>query len=261
MSDVQAQFIKFKKYKELLKQLVSRDLKVKYRRSVLGYLWSLLNPLLMMVVISAVFSYMFRFDIEYYPVYLLSGQIFFQFFSDATNMAMGSIIQNSSLIKKVYVPKYIFPMSRVLSCFVTMLFSMAAIIIVVLIMRVKITAAILLTPIPLLFILCFTMGIGMIMSVLSVYFRDVVHLYSVLLTAWMYVTPIFYPLNAVPENIQVILKCNPLYQIITCFRTILLDGQIPTLENLFICIIWCAISIVGGLWLFKKKQCDFILHI
>ena len=225
MSDVQAQFIKFKKYKELLKQLVSRDLKVKYRRSVLGYLWSLLNPLLMMVVISAVFSYMFRFDIEYYPVYLLSGQIFFQFFSDATNMAMGSII------------------------------------IGVLIMRVKITAAILLTPIPLLFILCFTMGIGMIMSVLSVYFRDVVHLYSVLLTAWMYVTPIFYPLNAVPENIQVILKCNPLYQIITCFRTILLDGQIPTLENLFICIIWCAISIVGGLWLFKKKQCDFILHI
>lgn len=261
MIDLKNQIIKFGKYKELLKQLINRDLKVKYRRSVLGYLWSLLNPLLMMIVISAVFSYMFRFDIENYPVYLLAGQIFYQFFSESTNMAMGSIINNGALIKKVYVPKYIFPVSRILSSFVTMLFSMLAILIVVLVMRIELTWTILLTPIPLFFILCFSMGIGMIMAVLSVYFRDVVHLYGVVLTAWMYITPIFYPFSLLPVEMQAILQWNPLYQIITCFRTILLDGQVPTAENLIICSVWCVVSLVAGFWLFKKKQGNFILHI
>lgn len=261
MSDIKNQIIKFGKYKELLKQLIGRDLKVKYRRSVLGYLWSLLNPLLMMIVISAVFSYMFRFDIENYPIYLLTGQIFYQFFSESTNMAMGSIINNGALIKKVYVPKYIFPVSRVLSSFVTMLFSMVAILIVVIVMHVKLTWTILLTPLPLLFILCFSMGIGMIMAVLSVYFRDVVHLYGVVLTVWMYITPIFYPFSALPIEVQSVLKWNPLYQIITCFRTILLDGQLPTVENLMICSAWCVISLLSGFWLFKKKQSNFILYI
>ena len=120
------------KYQWLLRELVARDLKIKYRRSVLGYLWSILNPLLMMIVLTVVFSNMFRFDIENYPVYLLSGQILFTFFAEATNMAMSSILAGASLIKKVYLPKYIFPVSRVISSFTTMVFSLIALVIVML---------------------------------------------------------------------------------------------------------------------------------
>lgn len=137
-------FDNFWKYKGLLKEFVVRDLKIKYRRSVLGYLWSLLNPLLMMIVMTAVFSSIFRFDIPNFPIYLLSGQIIFNFFSEATTVAMSSIIGSGGLIKKVYVPKYIFPLSRVISSFVTLLFSLVAIIIVVIATNVKLTPLVLL---------------------------------------------------------------------------------------------------------------------
>ena len=120
----------FSKYRPLIRELVTRDLKVKYRRSVLGYVWSILNPLLMMLLQTLVFSYMFRFDIPNFPLYLICGNTLFNFFNESTNMGMGSVLGNSSLIKKVYVPKFIFPISRVVSSFVNLLFSLAAIVLV-----------------------------------------------------------------------------------------------------------------------------------
>lgn len=176
MELLRAQLEKWKKYRTLLGRLVQRDLKVKYRRSVLGYLWSLLNPLLMMVVMSVVFSYMFRYDIPNYPIYLITGQIMFTFFSESTTMAMTSVIGNAALMKKVYVPKYIFPISRVLSCFVTLLFSLAAVVIVMLATRTPVTPVIVLFPLPLVYVLLFSIGVGLILSVLAVYFRDTTHL-------------------------------------------------------------------------------------
>ena len=137
------------KYRPLLYELVVRDLKVKYRRSFLGYLWSLLNPLLMMAVMSFVFSYIFRYDIENYPLYLICGQTLWGFFNESTNMAMYSVLQNGSLIKKVYIPKFIFPMSRVFSSFVTMSFSLGAILIVMLVTRAPLHWQLLLFPLPL----------------------------------------------------------------------------------------------------------------
>lgn len=123
----------FSKYRPLIRELVTRDLKVKYRRSVLGYMWSILNPLLMMLLQTLVFSYMFRFDIPNFPLYLICGNTLFNFFNESTNMGMGSVLGNASLIKKVYVPKFIFPISRVVSSFVNLLFSLAAILLVMLI--------------------------------------------------------------------------------------------------------------------------------
>ena len=120
------------RYKPLIYELIIRDLKVKYRRSFLGYLWSLLNPLLMMLIMTVVFSYMFRLDIPNYPMYLICGQTLWSFFNESTTMAMTSILNNGPLIKKVYIPKFIFPISRVLSSFITMSFSLVAIIIVML---------------------------------------------------------------------------------------------------------------------------------
>ena len=251
----------FKKYKPLVHELVIRDLKVKYRRSFLGYLWSLLNPLLMMTVMSVVFSYMFRYNIPNFPLYLICGQTLWTFFNESTNMAMYSILQNGSLIKKVYIPKYIFPMSRVFSSFVTMSFSLAAILIVMLATGVKITWAILLFPIPLVFLLIFSMGMGLILSALSVYFRDIVHLYSVLTLAWMYLTPIFYPIESLPEQVANAIKFNPLYNYITFFRDIVLYGQLPNIAIWINCIVSSLIAVSLGVVVFRKLQRNFILYI
>lgn len=251
----------FKRYRFLLAELVIRDIKVKYRRSVFGYLWSLLNPLLMMIVMSVVFSYLFRFDIPNFPIYLLTGQIMFNFFSEATTLSMTSIISGGSLIKKVYLPKYIFPLSRTLSSFVNLLFSLTAIIIMLIITKTKITWAILLFPLPLLYILLFAIGVGLIVSVLAVYFRDMTHLYGVLLMAWMYFTPIFYPPSILPEIPRFLMKFNPMFHFIEVFRTVVLYGQVPTLRSNLVCLAFGLTSIGIGLLFFRKNQDKFVLYI
>ena len=251
----------FWRYNGLLKELVARDLKVKYRRSVLGYIWSILNPLLMMVVISIVFSHMFRFDIENYPMYLLTGQIIYTFYSESTNFAMNSIISNASLIRKVHVPKYIFPLAKVLSSFVNLLFSMVAIVIMMVITGTPVTPAFFLFPFPLFYMLLLCIGVGLIMSVLAVYFRDMLHLYGVFLTALMYLTPIFYPTAAVPQSALQLLKLNPLYHLVDMFRNVFLYGTFPTVEAHIICFGTGMIATLLGLIIFKKNQDNFILYL
>lgn len=255
------QIMNFLRYKGLLEQLVIRDLKTKYRRSFLGYLWSLLNPLLMMIVVSAVFSVVFKSDIPNFPVYLLIGQIIFNFYSEATNFAMTSIISGGSLIKKVYVPKYILPLSKVLSSFVNLLFSLIALVLVLIFTHTPITPAILLFPLSLLYVLLFSIGIGLILSALSVYFRDMIHLYGVLLIALMYFTPIFYPTSILPKIPMALMEFNPLYHFIDYLRTIVLYGNLPTFSDNIICLSFGVVSICIGLFIFYKKQDSFILYL
>ena len=162
----------FMKYRELLKELVSRDLKTKYRRSVLGFLWSVLNPLGIMIVLTIVFSSVFRQNIENFPVYLMCGQLIFNFFNEATTMAMNSITGNGDLIKKVYLPKYLFPVSRVCSSLVNLLTSFVALLIVILVTRMPITWTIILMIFPVLYVWLFALGIGVLLSAVVVSFRD-----------------------------------------------------------------------------------------
>lgn len=251
----------FRQYKPLMKELVVRDLKVKYRRSFLGYVWSLLNPLLMMTVMTVVFSYMFRFDIPNYPLYLICGQTLWTFFNESTSMAMHSVLQNGTLIRKVYIPKYIFPVARVLSSFVTTGFSLLSILIVMLVTKVPLSAKMLLVPVPLFFLLIFCMGMGMILSALSVYFRDIVHLYGVFTMAWMYVTPIFYPISALPENVAAFLTLNPMYHYISFFRELVLYASIPAVNVWLNCIISSLTVFFVGVLVFHKLQKNFILHV
>lgn len=252
---------RLKKYKPLIHELVVRDLKIKYRRSFLGYLWSLLNPLMMMTIMTMVFSYMFRFDIPNYPLYLICGQTLWNFFNESTTASMISVLNNGALIRKVYIPKYIFPISRVISSFVTMSFSLMAILIVMLVTRVSITWKLLLLPIPLAFLLLFSMGIGMFLSAFAVYFRDVLHLYNVVCMAWMYMTPIFYPVSALPEKVAFLFQFNPMYHYVTFFRNVVLYGTIPEAS------VWAGTVGFGLLfftigWLvFRKLQHNFILHV
>lgn len=249
------------RYKWLLEELIIRDLKIKYRRSVLGYLWSILNPLMLMSVLTIVFSTMFRFDIPNYPVYLLTGQLLFGFYSEATNMAMSSILGGASLIKKVYLPKYIFPVSRVLSSFTTMLFSLMALVIVMFVTDAEYHITVIMLPIVLLYLLTFSIGMSLILSVMVVFFRDVQYLYGILLTALNYLTPIFYPASMLPQWLKELMVFNPMYNFIEMFRNIMLYGQWPSLTEHLICMAFAFFGLLLGIYVFKKNQKDFILYI
>ncbi len=252
---------RFLKYRPLIHELVIRDLKVKYRRSFLGYLWSLLNPLLMMMVMNFVFSNVFRFDIPNFLLYLICGQTLFTFFSESTNMAMRSILENSSLIRKIYIPKLIFPISRVFSSFVTMSFSLMAILLVMIFTGVSFSFTMLLIIGPIFFLFLFCCGMGMILSALSVYFRDVVHLYSVITLAWMYATPIIYPIEIVGATMQAVIKLNPMYHYINVFRNLVMYNNIPGPNAWFGCIASSIVVFTLGLLVFNKLQKNFILYI
>lgn len=251
----------FKKYRPLIRELVTRDLKVKYRRSFLGYVWSILNPLLMMLLQTLVFSYMFRFDIPNYPLYLICGNTLFTFFNESTNMGMSSVLGNASLIKKVYVPKFIFPISRVVSSFVNLLFSLVAIVLVMLITRSPLYPTLLLVWIPMLLLLVFCCGMALLLSALAVYFRDLQYLYGILTMAWMYATPLFYPISQLPVFMQQIIKLNPLYHYINFVRCLVMYGFVPGPNTWFACIACAVVMLALGLLAFRKLQRNFILYL
>lgn len=256
----------FVKYRALVDQLVQRDIKTKYRRSVLGLLWTVLNPLLMMTVLSIVFSYFFsRYgDVENFPVYLLCGQVIFNFFNESTSIAMGSIVHSGELIKKVYVPKYLFPITKVMSSGVNLLSSMIALVIVMVATRSRVTPTVLLAVFPLLYVLLFSTGVSLFLSAAAVSFRDLMHLYSVVTTAWMYLTPVIYPmsiLDGAPKWAVFIINANPLTAFIKIFRAVVLDGVTAPWILHVQSIVWCVIALVIGSLVFKKSQDKFILKI
>lgn len=251
----------FMKYRYLLYNLISRDIKVKYRRSVLGILWSVLNPLLTMLVMTAVFSQVFKFEIENFPVYYLTGSIMFNFYSEATNLCTTSVIGSSALIKKVYIPKYIFPLEKVLFSFVNALFSLIALIFIFAVTGTPITVTAILFPIPLLYTLIFALGVGLLLSSMAVYFRDILHLYAVILTAWMYFTPIFYPADILPEKIAWLLNLNPLYHFISYFRNVMMYNTVPDLTANLYCAGFAVVFLLAGMLVFKKLQKNFILYL
>ena len=248
-------------YRDLLIELVKRDIKKKYRRSVLGILWSMLNPFFTMLIMTMVFSNFFRFSITNFPLYLLTGQLMFNFYGEATNTSMESILENSSLIKKVYVPKYIFPLAKVLSSCVNFILSLPGLVLLLFITATDIKWIMVLSIIPIVYLLIFCCGVGLILSTVAVYFRDMFHLYSVLLTALSYLTPIFYPKEIIPEKYVFLINFNPLYYFVTMFREIMYYGRLPELNNHLICIIISGIALILGIIIFFKNQKQFILHI
>lgn len=254
-------FLKLKKYRPLLYQLVRRDFLSKYKRSALGVLWSILNPLLTMLVMTIVFSTLFRFDIENYPVYLLSGQIIFNMFSEITNMCMNSVLGASALMKKVSVPKYIFPLSSAISSLVNFSFSFLALLIVMMVTRAPIHPQMLYSLIAIIYAFVFSTGVGLVLSAAVVFFRDIRYLYGIFLTAVTYFTPLFYPIGIIPDHFRWLISLNPLYHFVECFRTCAIYGGIPTLWQNTICMMLSILSLSGGLVMFYRKQDYFILYV
>ena len=235
-------------FSELLKQLIIRDIKLKYRRSYLGYLWSILNPLLLMIVLVIVFSNLFRFDIPNFPLYLIAGHVLF--------------IGNAPLIKKTYVPKYIFSLSRVGSSLVNLIFSLGALVLVMIITGAQFSWYLLYFPIIILQVFLFSLGIGLLLSSATVFFRDIQYLWGVFTSMWMYLTPLFYPITIIPEEYQSIYKnLNPMYGYIEQFRDIVLYARSPDLHSILIGFAISFFFVILGAIYFNKKQDEFILYI
>lgn len=249
-------------YKDLVKQLVTKDIKLKYRRSFLGYLWSILNPLLIMTVMVVVFSQIFRFEIDNYPVYLIIGQTLFNFMSESTGQAIHSILGNAPLLKKVYVPKYIFTLSKVTSSLVNLLFSLGAMLIVFVVSRIQFSFYMLLIPLILIELYIFCLGLGLFLAQAAVFFRDIQYIYNVFITVWMYLTPIFYPISILPDKVRdFVVNLNPMYFYVEQFRVVVLEQQLPAMNLVFGGCIAAGIALLLGIWSFLKSQDKFILYI
>lgn len=251
----------FFNYKDLLYELIKKDIKLKYRNSVLGILWSMINPLLLMIVLTIVFSAIFNSSIENFPVYVLTGRLIYSFFSEATSFAMDSIHANGQLIKKVYVPKYFFPLARLCSSFVTTVLSMVPLVLVMLVTGMDFSWLNLLIVFPLFYVLLISAGVGLILATITVFFRDIKHLYSVVLMLVMYMTPIFYPKEIIPVKYAPIIELNPIFEVVEMFRNVMMYGVVPSMTSHLICLAQALVYLLIGFFCFYKKQDKFIFHI
>lgn len=265
----------FKKYRNLLSELTRKNVKLKYRNSWLGIFWSFLQPLLNMIVLSAVFSNIFggqRKGIACYPVYLFAGRLMFDFFSTATKQAMTSFRVNSTIIKKVYVPKYMYPLSSIFSSFVTLAISLLCYAVVWIFFKftgvshgdtLQFSWHILLMFVPMILILMFSTGVGLILSVLCVYFRDIEYIWGVFTTLLFYMVPILYSLDAIKKKTYLIniIKINPLYHMIELFRQCVLYGEMMHWRMLLYAFITSFVTLIIGMIIFNWKSDDIIYHL
>jgi len=253
----------FLKYRELFFQLVSRDIKLKYRRSFLGYIWSMLNPLLTMLIMIIVFSNLFAKNIVNFPIYLLIGNLLFTFMAVAVSRSLTSVLGNASLLKKIYVPKYIFTLATVTSELITFLFSLGALIILIFATKTPFTLRFLLVIIPIAQLYMFSIGLCLFMAQATVFFRDLIYIWQVFSTAWMYVSAIFYPVNILPGWLYfLVTRYNPMYFYIAMFRNFTIGGaHTGSLELAIRGAVAAGLMLLVGLVSFSCNKNKFILYM
>lgn len=251
----------------ILLQLVTKDFKLRYRRSVLGVVWSVLNPLLMMIIMSFVFSYFLRgSNVENYPLYLIVGNITFSLMNEATSTGLRSIIDAAPLLKKVKVDRWVFPVQKVFSAAFNFAFSLIAVVIVMLFFRVVPTYHIVWMIPALALLMVFCIGISLLISSLAVFFRDMIHLWSVLLTAWTYLTPIFWDISLLTESsapwfVIAVVKINPMFNYIEMMRCAIVYQSNPELSVILAAVLWAVAVLIVGFIVFRKTEHKFILYI
>ena len=249
------------KYWFLIRQLVARDFRTKYKRSILGMFWSFLNPLLMMLVQYFVFSTIFKSDVPNFAAYLIIGTVMFNFFNEACGMALGSIVGNASLITKVYMPKYIYPLTRVMSSVVNLAISLIPLLIVCVITGVEFQKSAVLAFFFLICLTVFSLGLGLLLSASMVFFRDTQFLWGVLSMMWMYATPIFYPETILPEEFRFVLQVNPIYHFLKNTRLCILSGISPEPVVYVQCLLIALGALLIGALVFRKAQDRFVLYL
>lgn len=262
----------FWRYRYLLQNLIARDFTLRYRRSILGVVWSVLNPLLMNLVMVLVFTTIFDtrgMGVKNFPVYLIIGQLLFGFFNEATTSALSSMLGAAPLIKKVYIPKYIFPLEKVGFAMVNCLFSFIALAIVMIATGSPLYPTALLGIYPFLTLSVFSLGVGLMLAAATVFFRDIMHLWGVFTTALMYFSAVFYDPSQMGDQVILgvtismskFITYNPVYWYIYGFRTAVLDGEVLPWDNVMLCGVGALVALILGLLVFRRQQDKFVLHI
>ena len=254
-------FDSFTEKKFLLKQLVKRDLTSKYKDSALGVIWSFINPLCMMLIFTAIFSVLFRFQIKNFPVYFLTGKVIFDFFTASTQGAMRSIRGNAPILKKIYVPRYMFAVGSICYEFINFLISLVILFVVMYLTNAHFQFTTVFAIIPLIFLILMIIGAGLILAVFNTYFSDVGHMYSIFTLLLMYASALFYPMEIVPGAIQVIFTLNPLYIVITCFRDTIMYGVFPEISSLLYLAMFSIMLFAVGFLLFRIHEKKLLLEL
>lgn len=238
----------------VIRELTSREIKRKYSRSYLGIVWSVLNPLLMMAVLSMIFSQLFKRSIENYPIYYLSGYILWQMFTGATNAAMTTLVDNKTLLIKVKLPMEIFVLARVYTALVNLGYTLIAYVVMLIIFRITPKVTMLFSPVIVLFLLIFSLGVSFVLSTAYVFFGDVKHLYSVLTTLWMYCSAIFYPIDSMEGVIRKVIEINPIFVYIDALRNVVMYGKMPPTQELVAMVVWALVVYAFGYSIFRKNR-------
>ena len=266
-------FKNFYKYRYLLYEIVRKNIRLQYRDSVLGMFWTFLQPLMTTIILVVIFGNVFgksNQGIVNYPIYLLCGRLLYEFYSQSTKRAMRSIRNSASVIKKVYVPKYIYPIANVIANFITFLISLSVLVCFIIFFEFvgdnppNITAWVFLSPVPIIILFILSIGVGLILSSLDVFFKDIDYLYEVFCLLLFYLTPIFYKVESLGMNnksFKIMLMANPLYSITEMFRSCVLYGKMINPHHLIYSLCFSIITVVIGTFVFYKKQDKFILHI
>ena len=241
-----------KQYIFALRQLVTREVKRKYARSYLGIVWSVLNPLLFMAVMSMIFSTIFKHNIENFPIYYLTGLIMWQLFNNATNSAMSLLVDNRNLLQRVKLSKQTFVLSRMYAALVNFLYTCIAYVLMLILFKIEPSFYMLLFPVPVFFLLLFSMGIGYILSVVYVFFPDIQHLYSVILTLWMNMSALFYPIENLRPAMKVVVQNNPIHAYVAFARDVVMYAKLPEPLDWVRVVGWGLLIFIAGYCVFKK---------
>jgi ABC-2 type transport system permease protein len=242
------------RYRDLLWYLVIRDLKVRYRRSVIGFTWTMLQPLLTMIVLQVVFSSVFRFEVRNYPVYALSGILFWNFFSQSVVSSMNSLRTNAGLLRKLPIPKAVFPVAAVASGVVNLLLALLTLLGLLIVTGHPLRPSLLFLPVAILLAALFTLGAGLLLSPLAAFFSDVVEMVTVAMTLMLYLTPIFYPMAIVPERFRWVVRYNPIRSVLEVFRDPIHYGKIPPLSHLGVTLAITLLALAVGVYAFRKSS-------
>jgi ABC-type polysaccharide/polyol phosphate export permease len=249
------------RYRELIWALALKDLKVRYKRSVLGFLWALLNPALLMIVLALVFSTIMRMNIQHYAIFLLSVLLPWTFFSQSLAYAVESIVGNGDLIKKVAVPKLVFPVAVVISNLINLLLSIIPLALIILAMRHPFHWTWVYLPVPLLILAIFTLGATFLFATANVYYRDVTHIVQILLQVLFYVTPIIYSADMFPAKYRWAFHLNPLNYLFNGFRLAVYNGQLPRIQSIAASLTCALVALVIGFAIFRKHQSEFVFYV
>jgi homopolymeric O-antigen transport system permease protein len=242
------------KYRNLLYQMVRRDVVTRYKRSILGIAWTMLNPLGTTLVLAIVFSQVFGGD-EKYAVYVLSGLMPWTFFAQTTSACIVGLLWGGSLIHRIYMPRTVFAVSAIGTGLVNLCLSLVPLFGLIFITGVKLTWSALLLPVPILFLAMFSLGVGLFLSSIAIRFADVAEMYQIILTAWFYLSPIIYKPEFLPERFAWVIKLNPMFYLINFFRAFIYDGRFPSLEEYLLTGGIATVSLFFG-WMFFSFRAD-----